>query len=404
MIVVARSNAGSLIAIHHPDNVSIENANDRNDATVEESALLELVDELYLAACDNDDVDTMTVGDVHRAVAIRLGTSSLEKKMKKIVKARLTDLITPHTAIMTDDHRSAPNAAVALTTEDASSAVPYDRWTLRDHDEDDEDEDEDEDDPARGLLEEEQDRFARCEDKFVPLMDRLETFKNMVTDGCNSDWAGIVRQFVPSRDNVQVGNHAKRIHPEKKEQLLREHEKPKPPAGIEQRKWAPWSTEEIEGFDRSVIALGWSDWAGIVRQFVPSRDNVQARNHALGIHPEKKKQLLREHEKSKPPAGIEQCKWVPWSTEEIEGFDRGVIALGWSNWAGIVRQFVPSRDNVQARNHALGIHPEKRNNSFVNMMPSLPSTNPTRCSPSAKSPWMPSSNPTRCPTSATPPP
>jgi methionyl-tRNA synthetase len=33
---------------------------------------------------------------------------------------------------MTDDHRSAPNAAVASTTEDASSAVPYDRWTLRD--------------------------------------------------------------------------------------------------------------------------------------------------------------------------------------------------------------------------------------------------------------------------------
>jgi hypothetical protein len=55
-----------------------------------------------------------------------------------------------------------------------------------DDDEDDEDEDEDEDDPARGLLEEEQVRFARCEDEFVPLMDRLEKFKNMVTDGCNT--------------------------------------------------------------------------------------------------------------------------------------------------------------------------------------------------------------------------
>jgi hypothetical protein len=30
-----------------------------------------------------------------------------------------------------------------------------------------------------------------------------------------------------------------------------------------------------------------------------------------------------------------------WSTDEIEGFERGVIALGWSDWAGIARQFVP---------------------------------------------------------------
>jgi hypothetical protein len=43
-------------------------------------------------------------------------------------------------------------------------------------------------DLTRGYLEEEQDRFARCEDKFVPLMDRLESFKNMVTDGCNTTY------------------------------------------------------------------------------------------------------------------------------------------------------------------------------------------------------------------------
>ena len=57
-----------------------------------------------------------------------------------------------------------------------------------------------------------------------------------------------------------------------------------------------WTTDEIEGFERGVIALGWSDWEGIARQFVTSRDNQQVRHQARGIDPEKKKQLLREHD------------------------------------------------------------------------------------------------------------
>jgi hypothetical protein len=121
-----------------------------------------------------------------------------------------------------------------------------------------------------------------------------------------------------------------------------------------------WTTNEIEGFERGVIALGWSNWAEIARQFVTSRDRIQVCNHAMDIHPEKKKQLLREHEESKPPDGIEHRKWAPWTTDEIEGFERGVIALGWSHWAEIARRFVPSLDRIQVKNYAKKIHPEKK--------------------------------------------
>ena len=44
-----------------------------------------------------------------------------------------------------------------------------------------------------------------------------------------------------------------------------------------------WTTDEIEGFEHGVIALGWSDRAGIARQFVLSRDNQQVKGHANAI-------------------------------------------------------------------------------------------------------------------------
>ncbi len=75
-----------------------------------------------------------------------------------------------------------------------------------------------------------------------------------------------------------------------------------------------------------------------MRQFVPSRNRLHVKAHAAEIerhNPEKKIRYLREHDESKPPAGIEGRKWAPWSIDKIKGFERGVIALGWSDWAGI---------------------------------------------------------------------
>ena len=60
---------------------------------MDEDALLDLVKESYLDACRNDDFGNMTVSDVYRAVATGLGLTCLEKRWKKVVKARLTDLI-----------------------------------------------------------------------------------------------------------------------------------------------------------------------------------------------------------------------------------------------------------------------------------------------------------------------
>jgi hypothetical protein len=58
--------------------------------------LLALVNELYLAECECDDLGSITINDVHRAVAQRLGLGNepLDKKRKKLVKGRLMDLIT----------------------------------------------------------------------------------------------------------------------------------------------------------------------------------------------------------------------------------------------------------------------------------------------------------------------
>ena len=51
------------------------------------------------------------------------------------------------------------------------------------------------------------------------------------------------------------------------------------------------STDEFEGFERGIVTLEWSDWAGIAHQFVPTRDKKQMKTHAAQIerdHPETK--------------------------------------------------------------------------------------------------------------------
>jgi hypothetical protein len=70
----------------------------RND----EVDLLPLVDELYLAECERDDLGSITINDVHRAVAQRLGLGDkpLDKKRKKLVKGRLMDLITREASLV----------------------------------------------------------------------------------------------------------------------------------------------------------------------------------------------------------------------------------------------------------------------------------------------------------------
>jgi type II secretory pathway pseudopilin PulG len=62
----------------------------------DEVDLLALVDELYLAECECDDLGSITINDVHRAVVQRLGLGNepLDKKRKKLIKGRLMDLIT----------------------------------------------------------------------------------------------------------------------------------------------------------------------------------------------------------------------------------------------------------------------------------------------------------------------
>lgn len=66
-----------------------------NNEEDDDEVLMELVDELYLAACKTNDVDSMTVGDVHRAIATRRKLDNgLDKRCKKLVKQRLTDLVT----------------------------------------------------------------------------------------------------------------------------------------------------------------------------------------------------------------------------------------------------------------------------------------------------------------------
>jgi len=67
---------------------------DGDEGGDDDGRLIVLVDELYLAAIENDVVDSMTVRDVHHAVAAHLGLDVLDKKRKKVVKGRLTDLIT----------------------------------------------------------------------------------------------------------------------------------------------------------------------------------------------------------------------------------------------------------------------------------------------------------------------
>ncbi|KAL3817008.1 hypothetical protein ACHAXA_010128 [Cyclostephanos tholiformis] len=60
-----------------------------------------------------------------------------------------------------------------------------------DDDDDDEDDDDEDDDLDRRLLEEEQDRFTRCEEVFKPLMDELETLKTMARDSCDAKLAHV---------------------------------------------------------------------------------------------------------------------------------------------------------------------------------------------------------------------
>ncbi|KAL3774780.1 hypothetical protein ACHAW5_002181 [Stephanodiscus triporus] len=91
-----------------------ENENDDDD----DRRLLVLVDELYLDAIDNGDVGTMTVGDVHRAVATRLGLAdaALDKRRRRVVKGRLTDLITGAAAAPRKGKRGGATKAVRRTT------------------------------------------------------------------------------------------------------------------------------------------------------------------------------------------------------------------------------------------------------------------------------------------------
>jgi hypothetical protein len=73
--------------------------------------LLALVDELYLAECERDNLRSITINDVHRAVAQRLGLGDepLDRKRKKLVKGRLMDMITGEVV---------PSAVVVAAVED----------------------------------------------------------------------------------------------------------------------------------------------------------------------------------------------------------------------------------------------------------------------------------------------
>mmetsp|Transcript_26675 Transcript_26675/g.57353 ORF Transcript_26675/g.57353 Transcript_26675/m.57353 type:complete len:729 (+) Transcript_26675:132-2318(+) len=61
--------------------------------------ILTRVDSLYLQATTAGTMDTMTVGDINRSVATHFGIAKLGKPQKKLVKGRLTGLITGEVTI-----------------------------------------------------------------------------------------------------------------------------------------------------------------------------------------------------------------------------------------------------------------------------------------------------------------
>ena len=71
----------------------------------DEVDLLALVDRLYLVECKRDNLKSITINDVHRAVAQRfgLGDESLDRKRKKLVKGRLMDLINGEASADSDE-------------------------------------------------------------------------------------------------------------------------------------------------------------------------------------------------------------------------------------------------------------------------------------------------------------
>ena len=70
-------------------NTTEETPNNNNNDEPSKRDLLSLVDTLFTSA----NKDTMTVGDINRSVATHYGWAKVDKKRKKLIKTRLTDLM-----------------------------------------------------------------------------------------------------------------------------------------------------------------------------------------------------------------------------------------------------------------------------------------------------------------------
>jgi SHAQKYF class myb-like DNA-binding protein len=112
----------------------------------------------------------------------------------------------------------------------------------------------------------------------------------------------------------------------------------------------PWTNEEHAQFEEGIIRYGRGNWKKI-ESLIPSRDNVQIRNHASIFsknHPSEFERLVSIHKEN---GGGGNGNYIPWTNEEHAQFEEGIIRYGRGNWKKI-ESLIPSRNNVQIRNHA----------------------------------------------------